>query len=133
MAVPPSRRLTLTLPNADAKFELLARAKVLQISVSQLILWAVESRTVRPQLDVPPELRKKWRANAQVSDAVVSGRLQRPAECEACGKLCRPHGHHDDYDQPLLVRWLCAPCHKRQHPKRSSMIGLEPTMKEKEG
>jgi transposase-like protein len=34
--------------------------------------------------------------------------------CESCA---RPdtHAHHDDYDQPLQVRWLCPACHRQHH------------------
>ena len=35
--------------------------------------------------------------------------------CEMCG---RPgQAHHDDYDKPLDVRWLCTVCHAEHHTK----------------
>lgn len=45
--------------------------------------------------------------------ALRTGDLVRPALCAECGKACKPDGHHEDYDQPLLVRWLCQVCHLR--------------------
>lgn len=35
--------------------------------------------------------------------------------CETCGATYSIHAHHDDYSQPLNVRWLCNSCHKRLH------------------
>jgi ribosomal protein S27AE len=49
--------------------------------------------------------------------ALKDKRLVRPAQCEDCGKGCTPNGHHDDYDQPLVVRWLCAKCHMQLHAR----------------
>lgn len=59
----------------------------------------------------------KAAANDAVSAAVRAGRLVRPAACESCGMASvEPlHGHHDDYTQPLSVRWLCRPCHRAVH------------------
>ena len=34
--------------------------------------------------------------------------------CEVCG-TAKTHGHHDDYDKPLTVRWLCGPHHRELH------------------
>ena len=37
-------------------------------------------------------------------------------KCEICGKE-KTHAHHDDYDKPLNVRWLCAEHHRQWHAK----------------
>lgn len=34
--------------------------------------------------------------------------------CEVCG-ADEVDGHHDDYDRPMDVRWLCRRHHKREH------------------
>lgn len=66
---------------------------------------------------------EKWRAQQAVMNAVRRGRLVRPGACSACGTACKPHGHHDDYSQPLAVRWLCQPCHlKHHHAMRKSAV-----------
>jgi len=54
-------------------------------------------------------------ARKAVYNAVRSGRLVREP-CEACGST-KSQGHHDDYSKPLDVRWLCRPCHDREHGK----------------
>lgn len=52
-------------------------------------------------------------ARLAVHKALRSGRLTRQP-CESCGN---PHtfAHHDDYAQPLNVRWLCRSHHKQHH------------------
>lgn len=34
--------------------------------------------------------------------------------CEACGSR-HSQMHHPDYVKPLLVQWLCRPCHMALH------------------
>jgi len=49
------------------------------------------------------------RAHLAVKDARASGTLtQQP--CEKC-RAARTIAHHDDYDKPLEVRWLCRSHH----------------------
>ena len=45
-----------------------------------------------------------------VNNAVRAGRLTKQP-CEVCGKLT-VEAHHDDYSEPLEVRWLCNMHHK---------------------
>lgn len=47
-------------------------------------------------------------------NALHSGLIVRAKFCSACGVPSGElHGHHRDYSQPLVVEWLCAPCHGR--------------------
>lgn len=48
-----------------------------------------------------------------VNRAIRSGRLVR-LPCERCGEE-NSCAHHEDYDKPLEVMWLCQPCHKQRH------------------
>lgn len=55
----------------------------------------------------------KVRARQAVSNAIADGRLVRlPCEKGCSGAS---QAHHDDYSQPLKVRWLCAVCHAVEH------------------
>lgn len=57
----------------------------------------------------------KYKAHSAVTNAVRDGRLERPNRCDHCGTDCKPHGHHEDYNKPLEVIWLCAECHRNLH------------------
>jgi len=50
-----------------------------------------------------------------VSKAVRNGTLIKPELCSKCGKEGRINGHHEDYNEPLKVVWLCNKCHLRGH------------------
>lgn len=56
---------------------------------------------------------KKRRAHNAVSNALRDGKLTRKS-CEVCGEV-KTNGHHDDYDKPLDVRWLCDTHHNLWH------------------
>jgi formylmethanofuran dehydrogenase subunit E len=61
---------------------------------------------------------EKLLAHQKVRSAVRSGQMIKPDRCETCGEevpRARLHGHHDDYDRPLDVRWLCPSCHGAHH------------------
>jgi len=55
-------------------------------------------------------------ANAKVHKAVKTGVLKRPARCSECGRRNgRIVAHHENYERPLEVVWLCDSCHKLIH------------------
>ncbi len=58
------------------------------------------------------------RARRDVAHAKATGRLI-AQPCEDCGNMTpRQQAHHEDYNNPLVVIWLCGPCHwKRHHPE----------------
>jgi len=58
---------------------------------------------------------EKYKARSAVRNAIRDGRLTRPNECSSCNVSCKPEGHHDNYDEPLNVRWLCKACHTAHH------------------
>jgi hypothetical protein len=59
---------------------------------------------------------KDERVGAIVSKAIDRGRLI-PEPCEVCGSEDQIEGHHDDYNKPLDVRWLCKQHHYEWHTK----------------
>lgn len=75
--------------------------------------------------------KRDWRANTPgywkrnrpkaahfaVMHALQTGKLIRPTVCEKCGDMCKPQAHHEDYEKPLEVIWLCRPCHGKRHRK----------------
>jgi hypothetical protein len=54
---------------------------------------------------------EKVRAHRRLAAAIRAGLLTRPAACTSCLRACRPDAHHEDYQHPLIVRWLCRECH----------------------
>lgn len=65
----------------------------------------------------------KRSANQIVCNSVRDGRLTKSTTCESCGNNHnRIHGHHDDYNYPMIVRWLCPKCHNKWHKENGSGI-----------
>jgi len=65
-------------------------------------------------------MNKKYKnVHSMVRNAIRKGLLHRPEVCEKCGNepkrrkdgISNIHGHHEDYNKPLDVQWLCAKCH----------------------
>ena len=57
--------------------------------------------------------KRRNKCHNAVSRAIRSGELIRQP-CIRCGEV-KSYAHHEDYDKPLDVMWLCQPCHKQRH------------------
>jgi hypothetical protein len=60
------------------------------------------------------------RAQNKVAQAITAGKLEKQP-CEECGNE-KAVAHHDDYDKPLEVRWLCYRHHRLWHRDNPSMV-----------
>lgn len=66
---------------------------------------------------------EKHRAHIILNTAITAGKVVRPGACSACAVSCKPEAHHDDYTQPLVVRWLCKTCHVQHHEQERARTG----------
>jgi len=67
------------------------------------------------------EVNRAWRAedsrrnvaHSAVAKAIRNGLLVR-MPCVRCNEE-KTVAHHEDYDYPLAIMWLCQACHKQRH------------------
>jgi hypothetical protein len=105
----------------------LARRRLL-LSFGRMLQRLLRARTPRPAAERVP--RVDWsrdlhchgltqkQARAKLNMGVALGWIIKPSSCERCNQPTvsrRLHGHHDDYDYPLRVEWLCRECHSIEH------------------
>jgi hypothetical protein len=57
----------------------------------------------------------KKAAHIITRNAIRDGKLVKPQAYESCGSQHKIEAHHDNYNYPLSVRWLCEKCHKEWH------------------
>jgi len=58
---------------------------------------------------------QKWKDGARSMAGVYRRRGKLiPELCEGCGAE-DVEMHHENYDRPLDVTWLCKPCHQAHH------------------
>lgn len=63
---------------------------------------------------------KKYKAHDMVAKAIKRGELIK-MNCEICGSN-KAEAHHDDYNKPLVVRWLCDEHHKEWHRQHTPVL-----------
>ncbi len=66
----------------------------------------------------------KTQCRRQVNWAIECGQLKRGycEDCKAPPNKKRIVGHHENYNKPLEVTWLCQSCHMRRH----SILSISP-------
>tara|TARA_R110000868_G_scaffold96010_2_gene264110 strand:- start:2285 stop:2710 length:426 start_codon:yes stop_codon:yes gene_type:complete len=62
---------------------------------------------------------RRRKAHYSVSQAIKKGILIRQPCCR-CNET-KSLAHHEDYDKPLNVMWLCQPCHKQRHKEINAL------------
>jgi len=62
---------------------------------------------------------EKCKASKLVEMALKTGKLKKSIYCSECGHKRKLVGHHDNYEFPLKVRWLCYSCHKNIHNNKN--------------
>lgn len=85
-----------------------------------------QGRTVSRQRLHQLRYPEKHRARKAVAQAISTGELLRPDKCDQCSRPCKPQAHHDDYDNPLAVRWLCSGkdgCHSKADQRQRYPAG----------
>lgn len=76
-----------------------------------------------PYKSLSDEQKKKSNCRAYANVYVRRGNLI-PKPCEKCGKA-DAEKHHEDYNKPLEVKWLCRECHVDLHTERNRSEVLE--------
>jgi hypothetical protein len=69
-------------------------------------------QATRRSLAKYPEKRK---ARSILRYFLVKNPSYKPSECSVCNRTGRIHGHHNNYDKPLEVIWVCPRCHTDIH------------------
>lgn len=84
-----------------------------------------------------PDHTKKKRVQHIVEKAIKKGILIQPVKCLKCNNTQEfidgrngIQAHHNDYDKPLDVTWLCQKCHHEWHKNNNA---INETDKEKTG
>ena len=80
------------------------------------------ARGKKPErIKLAAKISRLWRAedarrsvaHSRVYRAIRNGTLVKQP-CIKCGEV-KSLAHHEDYDKPLDIMWLCQPCHKQRH------------------
>jgi hypothetical protein len=70
--------------------------------------------SIKARLDKYPQwLNQRLKARQLAEHAISAGKIPKQP-CKECGEA-KAEAHHPDYSQPLLVEWLCRPCHNKEH------------------
>lgn len=82
--------------------------------------WSSKPENVEKRKEYYRQYPLRYAAKEIVKNAIKKGTLIKKA-CEKCGEL-KVDAHHDDYYNPLGIRWLCRSHHKEWH-KENRPIG----------
>lgn len=82
---------------------------------AQMMVYARRRRKHHPEKD---------RAYRAVANAICAGVLKRQP-CGVCGEI-KVQAHHNDYNKPLDVQWLCFRHHRQAHGQMQYVTTINP-------
>ena len=77
--------------------------------------WREKNKTYYKEYRDNPENKLKQAMRMLVNRNIQKGLLTKPLNCEDCKLEIKSEGHHEDYNKPLEVKWLCKKCHEKLH------------------
>lgn len=57
----------------------------------------------------------KYKAHRIVQSELKKGKITKPSLCYCCAEDKKLLAHHEDYNFPLFIHWVCASCHSAIH------------------
>ena len=77
--------------------------------------------------EAPADKKTQNRCHHRVAKAINMGVLSRPKRCTICRRTTEEvgvlHAHHEDYNNPLSVIFLCKSCHEIVHGRKRLKFG----------
>lgn len=74
---------------------------------------AAYMRAWRRRNEMSPKERRKDNCRSYAGTYLRRGKIKK-SPCQHCGSI-ESQMHHPDYDKPLLIEWMCRPCHLGEH------------------
>lgn len=88
--------------------------------------WSIDSECWYTRVDYDgykeEERAKRRKARSELNHYLRDKHIERKP-CEVCG--AKAEAHHDNYDEPLQVRWLCFRHHREWHKNHKNPEFLE--------
>ncbi len=79
--------------------------------------WYKNNKARAKEIIKKSEMRypEKQQARILLNYAVKTMLVNKPEQCQDCKRKEPLQGHHNDYNKPLIVEWLCTNCHSNRH------------------
>lgn len=100
-------------------------------NIDRIRAYDLKRSKLKHRIKLATEQTRRWRAederrqkcHAAVAKAIRNGDLVQ-SPCSRCGEE-KSLAHHESYERPVDVVWLCYACHKVRH-KEMVIAGIEP-------
>lgn len=66
--------------------------------------------------------RMKNNCSSYANTYLNRGKIKKPEKCECCGIASAQEMHHENYNKPLEITWLCKKCHREIHKQQKGQF-----------